>query len=679
MMNVCLFCADQMEWMIGSLLLGLKAWLVAYPAWLWVKRAGLVGWAEKLMAMGLLAAALIIVLTQALGYLGLLGNIATLVGHGAVAGCTVYWVLRRGGAGLTVVTADCGNTVFPVVRRIWRSVPWELRWVAFVALLLTVALMVIAVVARSFDFDSNSYRLPRIGLWIQSGHIGHVPTNDARMNYAAIGGDLLMYWVVSSFGRGFPATALLQWAAGMLLIVATWAFIRRMGGSIPSAITGTILLLGMPVMVAQMTTDQVDLLVAAFATAGGYFVVGGTLQQSTIKFALGALGLSLALATKGTAFYLLPGWGIAWLLLAGKLATVRLLLPRFALLSVVAFAVIASPRYLENAVHYGNPFGNEADLERNSGGGIFGFSAHRLAANSWTYLAQLLTPDANPGIPGIFSRAAAERIALTLPQQPDPWSAGKSRAGFVASLLNEPGQWEPALFSSTGWMIVALAATGLMLQLRRGPHPAHFPWKRAFWPLAVVCLCFHLVFASWFNWWPMSMRFYLLVAPFLAVFAALGLDQLSSPKTKRVMMAAAAALALAAGWQIFATGQWSGIGNLLNRERVLVARLHAAQSAALGLLPVQIDRLGVCLPDNSMLAQLTRHPAVAHTILVQEDVIAQFDNPVEAMDRLNLDALLTTSTRWPKPQGPFQAWSWTGIQGSPSYHDFILFTPILHP
>jgi hypothetical protein len=100
-------------------------------------------------------------------------------------------------------------------------------------------------------YDALTYRLSRIGLWLQEGRITHFATDDARLNYMPVAPDLVMAWLAGAQRTGFAGVALAQTFGGGLLLVATVGLARCTGLGRAAALGAAGLLLGMANIVPQ--------------------------------------------------------------------------------------------------------------------------------------------------------------------------------------------------------------------------------------------------------------------------------------------------------------------------------------------------------------------------------------------------------------------------------------------
>jgi hypothetical protein len=119
-------------------------------------------------------------------------------------------------------------------------------------------------------YDALTYRLSRIGLWLQEGRITHFATDDARLNYMPVAPDLVMAWLAGTHRTGFAWVALAQTFGGGLLLVATAGLARCTGLGRAAALGAAGLLVGMANVVPQFTAAYTDLFTAGVFAAAFY-------------------------------------------------------------------------------------------------------------------------------------------------------------------------------------------------------------------------------------------------------------------------------------------------------------------------------------------------------------------------------------------------------------------------
>jgi hypothetical protein len=405
----------------------------------------------------------------------------------------------------------------------------------------------------------------------------------------------VIVWLLTATPRGYLLSGLAQTAGGILLAGATLIFARRSGLGRWAAFGSVAVLLGMANVAPQLSSLHTDLFTA------GVFASGAALwlrayERGKCSWLAGA-GIGLALASKGTMLYLIPaaalwaGWFL-WLRREGRWSP---LWPT-ALGAVIAVLILAGPLWQRNLEaygkfsapaqamldHYGPPLPPAARLEK-------------MAVNLRAALAQLCDPNSQPP----WLRDPAERIGRalisTLPRV-DPYIFEDSDR--VATLELYFGFAQPdADFTSTGLLpaaVALLAALGAVFGRSRAGAPLVALWGAGI-------LLYFATQSALFQWHAWGFRYAVLVAPWMAIAAAWGMEQLP-----RVFRLAAWSLLLAGALWTFADT------TLHSRQSGWQGFLMAAGSASSGWsswsneLAPSGSPLRLALPVNSPAAQFYR-------------------------------------------------------------------------
>ena len=162
------------------------------------------------------------------------------------------------------------------------------------------------------EWDAMSYHLARAALWIQQHAVAYVPDSPVVMIDAYPPNAEIAALLTMLLSDGDRYVGLVQYAALVATAVATYGISRRVGFAAPAAMFGALVLLTTPVIALQGSAALNDLVVASFLGGATYFLLGVTRRE----FALGGLGLALAVGTKFTALIALPL--VAVVVLAGQ-------------------------------------------------------------------------------------------------------------------------------------------------------------------------------------------------------------------------------------------------------------------------------------------------------------------------------------------------------------------------
>jgi hypothetical protein len=275
-----------------SFLAGLS--MVVATAWLVARRFGGSGVTSFFLAVYLVGATEIVVLTLTLSLTRSLRWWAVLAGAGSLLAAAVVWTRR--------------TSPPPVrLREAFGALQASLRdpVVAVLAIAVAVGLVygaALGLITPPNDWDAMSYHLARSALWIQDGGVGYVedspfaPINAYPPN-AEIG---TLFTLILAHSDRY--VGLVQFSALLAGSLATFGIARRIGLARTEALFGALAFMSLPLVQLQSWTALNDLVVASFLATGTYFLLGTTRGD----LCLGALSLSLATGTKFTALVALP-------------------------------------------------------------------------------------------------------------------------------------------------------------------------------------------------------------------------------------------------------------------------------------------------------------------------------------------------------------------------------------
>jgi hypothetical protein len=611
-----------------------------------IHRHGLLVWAVACLTV---FCGLIVTIAQALGYAGLLHPEALLL-------CALLLAVLSG-----------RRMQLPEMPQAWRTAAGSMRLLAGFMLISLAGLLISAALSTPLDFDSNGYRLSRIGLWLQDHHIRHQFTSDERMNYSAFNGDLLMLWITAPFRYGFPLVATIQTLGGVLLMAATAGLARMLRLDGCSALLAACLPLGMAFFVGQMTTEQVDLLVAGFITAA-IFLLYAAAKEGCHPLP-GAVAFALALGTKGSFIYFLPGVALLGIVALVVEKPCWQQVGRMLCWLAAMTVLLGIPRYVENFIHYGSPWAPVSEVEKLHGAAdSSGFSLEKLRLNSVSYGLQLLTAESNPPLLRDALSPLARSVADTLPAQADAHSVSRSRGEWFRNYIDSTQLHDPSLHGSSGLLPIVAALLGLAFALRA----ALWRSNRHAWillSLAVAAALYHICFAGMFKWSPFKFRYYLTVVPILAVLAVYPVHMLSL-RWRQPVALLAGLLAIAMGWHSYLNGMWSGLGNFINARSTQTGHIiHHQQAAIDAFLPAHAS-VAVALPYYAMLSPFFRSNPPIHTTLLPAEQLRGYASAEEFMKANGFDAVVTRANSWADPGNSVNGLAWLGFEKRDAQHNF---------
>jgi hypothetical protein len=486
----------------------------------------------------------------ALGITGGFGPAGFLGVHAGILATIVLFRRRMLHADLGALGTACAQA-----RRVFNT-PGTERLLALVLFLILAALTMIDVWAQPEVQDALTYHLARVGHWLQDGRIRMMATPDARANFIASLPEVVMAWFVGPTREGFRLAVLPQAIGGIMSVGATVGLARQSGLGRGASLMAAGLLLGMAVVAVQFTAAQTDLLTTGIFAASFYLWL--VALQRGESSALGAMGAGMALAAKGTLFYLTPSallW-VAWLSWHHPVPWTKW--RSTLLMGIFGIVVFALPGFARNWQAYGSALGPEVWVKKHHRGfdSVSGLE-HKLYWNITSALAQNFDPQSQPLGLRSLSRAAGTALVERLPPEDVYTMNGVNRKASLTQILQRD---EPDVdVTSFGVVALLLFSMGTVLALvaaRDRPSGLILVWSAGI-------VGFFLFFYGTQQWHPYGFRYLLLGAPWIAIVSAWGIEQLGRPLRRAVWVLALLA-SLNVGWRATShTGQagWQSVGD----------------------------------------------------------------------------------------------------------------------
>lgn len=445
--------------------------------------------------------------------------------------------------------------------RLFFNTPGSDRLLGLGLLMILTGLTAISAWAEPAVMDALTYHLPRIGHWLQDGKIQILSTTDLRLNFVAVLPDIVMAWLLGGVREGFRMVVVAQAIGGIMAVGATVGLARQSGLGRGAALMAGGLLLGMANVAVQFTAAQTDLFTAGVLAVSFYLWLAA-LRRGECSVP-GALGAGLALGAKGTLFYLAPGallW-VAWLAWHHRLPWSQW--RRTGLAAILGVGLFALPAFVRNCQAYGNALGPAAWVGKlHQGFDSVSGQLHKVGWNLTASLAQNLDPHSQPHGLRTLARTAGLALIEQLPAQDKYTLDHLDRKAELAMILQRVRS--DADVTSFGVVTLLLFSAGSLIALAR--------WRLRnghlilVWSAGVVT--FLLFFHAMQQWHPFGFRYFVLVAPWVAIVAAWGIEQLGRPWRLGLWTLVMAA-ALDVGWYVTTRTHQAGWLSVAQPERSL--------------------------------------------------------------------------------------------------------------
>jgi hypothetical protein len=302
-----------------------------------------------LLGVYLVAWTELVLVSEALSFIGQLNRAGLLLAETALAACAVAAVRLRGSPAIRGSIPISFPRNAPTLAILGGAVGLSLLYQA--ALVLT---------RPPNNWDSMVYHLTRAAYWRQEGrlaYIGH-PSNEV-LNVYPVNGELgiLFSFFVSGSDR---LAAVPQFLASLALVVAVYGIARRLQFAKQAAVFAALVTATLPQVALQATTTQNDVIAAAFIAAGVYFLLGTRRFDS----AMAAAAIGLAVGTKVIVLLAIP-FGLVIIARCHGRYWRRMLV-----YGLPAIGLLGSERYVENVIRGGDPIGHPVERGADAATGL---------------------------------------------------------------------------------------------------------------------------------------------------------------------------------------------------------------------------------------------------------------------------------------------------------------------
>lgn len=244
--------------------------------------------------------------------------------------------------------------------------------------------------------DSLATHMSRVGYWLQRGSFFPWPSSRIWQITYPVNMQLQMFWTVLFLGTDRIVESI-QWLGALAAMVAAFGLARLLGATRPQAFFAAFLWATFPNIILEATTTQNDLVAGTLFAAMLYLLFLGLYRRHTGTLILSGVAMGLALGTKQTLVFLLPGLALALgltLLYCGRAIFPWLF--RWGVSSAAAFLLLGVYMFVVNMVHFGHPMGPENAVNAQTGGQNQQSLMENLVFNTFRLAYQSVDPTGLP-------------------------------------------------------------------------------------------------------------------------------------------------------------------------------------------------------------------------------------------------------------------------------------------
>lgn len=207
------------------------------------------------------------------------------------------------------------------------------------------------------NYDSLGTHMARVGYWLQHGSFEPWSTSYLLQLIYPFNAQVQILWTILYWGSD-QLVEFIQWIAVPVSALAIIGICRLLGQTRQQSLFAALVWCTLPQVLLQSTTTQNDLVSSGLLITSVYFLYLVLKTKEPGAMLLSAMSLGLAIGTKQTIFYILPGIGAALLyFIALYRQTIIKIILRWGILSMVATLLLGSYIYMSNFMTYHNPFG----------------------------------------------------------------------------------------------------------------------------------------------------------------------------------------------------------------------------------------------------------------------------------------------------------------------------------
>ncbi len=237
----------------------------------------------------------------------------------------------------------------------WGRLPLGCKAAATGTALVLILIAVTAVAAPPNTWDAIYYHMPRIMMWISNRSVGFYPTLDLVQLVYAPWAEYAMLHLAMLAGSDrlvnlVEVSSLIGAAIGASLVA------EELGAGIRGQMLAAVTCATIPQAVLEASGAMNSVVVSFWIVAFAFGLLRFSRIGGWLPFLSAAMCFGLAIATKGTAYLILPGVGLAcwWL---GHSESRRRLLVRLPVFALVMLA-LNGPLWLRNFALTGSPLGS---------------------------------------------------------------------------------------------------------------------------------------------------------------------------------------------------------------------------------------------------------------------------------------------------------------------------------
>jgi len=213
-------------------------------------------------------------------------------------------------------------------------------------------------------WDSMTYHLARIVIWMQNASLSHFETSSIRQVMFPPNAEILYMWILIFIKKDFFA-GMVQYVSFLGILWTLTSFLRYMKFSTKRVLWSVFIFASLPEIIMQSSSTQNDLLLGFLLFASTYLFIYGIEQKEKTSSIMSALAMGMAFGVKGSVFMIFPALMFVFAFISYKKEKFHFYKPLliYAFNVALFFAVLSSYNYILNYFEFKNIFGLNSYLE----------------------------------------------------------------------------------------------------------------------------------------------------------------------------------------------------------------------------------------------------------------------------------------------------------------------------
>lgn len=205
--------------------------------------------------------------------------------------------------------------------------------------------------------DAYSYHVARSLFWVLQGSLKHFEVADIRNLCLPINSEIIYAWIIL-FIKKDALLSCVSFLGYVLSMVSLYNIIGFGGFCTRKKLWVIFIVSSLSSVIVQASGTETDIIISGLVLSSLFLFWHALKYNEKIPVFMASLAYALAIGTKTTSFFMVPGVGLLMLALCFKYKTFKPLF-NFLGFGILNFIIFSSYNYILNFIHFGNFLGSE--------------------------------------------------------------------------------------------------------------------------------------------------------------------------------------------------------------------------------------------------------------------------------------------------------------------------------